>query len=36
MINQLILLAYSYNIKDQTILLLALGIHQNFYRDLKK
>jgi len=34
MVGQLTLLAYQYN-KDQLILV-ALGSHENFYRDLKK
>lgn len=33
MVNQLTLLAYTRT--DETITLLALGSHQNFYRDLK-
>lgn len=32
--NQLYLLAYETNI--DTLVLLALGVHENFYRDLKK
>lgn len=36
MLNQLILLAYTYNDKDDLLTLLALGTHENFYRDLKK
>ncbi|MDR1702677.1 MAG: type II toxin-antitoxin system RelE/ParE family toxin [Sporomusaceae bacterium] len=32
--NQLCLLAYEVN--ADTLLLLALGVHENFYRDLKK
>jgi mRNA-degrading endonuclease RelE of RelBE toxin-antitoxin system len=32
--HQEILLAYEWNIKER--LLLALGVHENFYRDLKK
>jgi mRNA-degrading endonuclease RelE of RelBE toxin-antitoxin system len=35
MANQLTLLAYSYNDKIITLTLLALGSHENFYRDLK-
>ena len=36
MINQLFLLGYSY-VQDSVVLdLLALGTHENFYRDLKK
>lgn len=34
MLNQLTLLAYQYTTQD-TITLLALGSHENFYRDLK-
>ncbi len=32
--NQELLLAYEWS--NTTIMLLALGVHQNFYRDLKK
>jgi mRNA-degrading endonuclease YafQ of YafQ-DinJ toxin-antitoxin module len=32
--NQLVLLAYTY--EEATLTLLALGSHENFYRDLKK
>jgi mRNA interferase RelE/StbE len=32
--NQQILLAYEWTVKE--ILLLALGVHENFYRDLKR
>jgi mRNA-degrading endonuclease RelE of RelBE toxin-antitoxin system len=35
MLGQLSLLAYNYNEKDSLITLLALGSHENFYRDLK-
>jgi mRNA-degrading endonuclease YafQ of YafQ-DinJ toxin-antitoxin module len=35
MINQLALLAYTYNDQTVTLTLLALGSHENFYRDLK-
>jgi len=35
MVNQLTLLAYRYNEDENTIALLALGSHENFYRDLK-
>ncbi|MBF0383071.1 MAG: type II toxin-antitoxin system RelE/ParE family toxin [Magnetococcales bacterium] len=34
MVKQLTLLAYE--IKDDSLILLALGSHENFYRDLKK
>lgn len=34
LVNQNYLLAYEYN-KD-SILLLSIGVHENFYRDLKK
>jgi hypothetical protein len=33
--DQQILLAYEYNSKT-VILLMAIGVHENFYRDLKK
>ena len=36
MINQLTLLAYTYQNQTITLTLLALGTHENFYRDLKK
>ena len=36
MLNQITLLAYTFNIKNKTLTLLALGTHENFYRDLKK
>jgi mRNA-degrading endonuclease YafQ of YafQ-DinJ toxin-antitoxin module len=36
MINQLTLLAYDFNAYKQELILLALGSHENFYRDLKK
>jgi hypothetical protein len=36
MINQLTLLAYSYDGSVLTLTLLAIGSHENFYRDLKK
>ncbi|MCZ0931715.1 MAG: type II toxin-antitoxin system RelE/ParE family toxin [Oligoflexia bacterium] len=36
MLSQLILLAYTYNAKNKTLVLLAFGTHENFYRDLKK
>jgi mRNA-degrading endonuclease YafQ of YafQ-DinJ toxin-antitoxin module len=35
MIDQLTLLAYKYDKQDSSIILLALGSHENFYRDLK-
>ena len=34
--KQLTLLAYSYEDQTITLTLLALGTHENFYRDLKK
>ena len=36
MVNQLNLLAYSYEGEVLTLTLLALGSHENFYRDLKQ
>jgi mRNA-degrading endonuclease YafQ of YafQ-DinJ toxin-antitoxin module len=36
MINQLTLLAYEYFEEKLQLILLALGSHENFYRDLKK
>lgn len=36
MVNQLTLLAYTYDHQTITLTLLALGTHENFYRDLKK
>lgn len=36
MVNQLTLLAYQYDVGDNQVILLALGTHENFYRDLKK
>ena len=36
MVRQLTLLAYSFDESAQIISLLALGSHENFYRDLKK
>ncbi len=36
MINQLILLAYEWQENDQQLVLLSLGSHENFYRDLKR
>lgn len=35
MVNQLMLLAYHYSVESHSITLLALGTHENFYRDLK-
>lgn len=35
MVKQLTLLAYSYHDQTITLTLLALGTHENFYRDLK-
>ncbi|WP_425363355.1 type II toxin-antitoxin system RelE/ParE family toxin [Candidatus Tisiphia endosymbiont of Hybos culiciformis] len=35
MIEQHTILAYMYNQREQSIILLALGSHENFYRDLK-
>jgi len=36
MVNQLALLAYEYDDVKDALTLLALGSHENFYRDLKK
>jgi len=36
MVKQLTLLAYKYEDQTITLTLLALGTHENFYRDLKK
>ena len=36
LVNQLNLLAYSYEDEVITLMLLALGSHENFYRDLKQ
>ena len=36
MVHQLTLLAYKYDEPDESLTLLALGSHENFYRDLKK
>ncbi|MDR2543807.1 MAG: type II toxin-antitoxin system RelE/ParE family toxin [Treponema sp.] len=36
MVQQLTLLAYRYVESEKSIVLLALGTHENFYRDLKK
>ena len=36
MINQLTLLAYMFDEANESLTLLALGSHENFYRDLKK
>lgn len=35
MIDRLTLLAYKYDKQDSSIILLALGSHENFYRNLK-
>jgi len=35
MVKQLTLLAYTYDESDDCLTLLALGPHENFYRDLK-
>lgn len=35
MVKQLTLLAYRYEENDLLLILLALGSHENFYRDLK-
>jgi mRNA-degrading endonuclease YafQ of YafQ-DinJ toxin-antitoxin module len=35
MVRQLTLLAYMYNENEKILTLLALGPHENFYRDLK-
>lgn len=35
MVQQLTLLAYEWH-KDELLILLALGSHENFYRDLKR
>jgi mRNA-degrading endonuclease YafQ of YafQ-DinJ toxin-antitoxin module len=36
MVNQLTLLAYMFDETNENLTLLALGSHENFYRDLKK
>jgi mRNA-degrading endonuclease YafQ of YafQ-DinJ toxin-antitoxin module len=36
MVKQLTLLAYEYQEDEQELILLSLGSHENFYRDLKK
>ncbi len=36
MTRQLALLAYEFNEDEEALILLALGSHENFYRDLKK
>lgn len=36
MVNQLTLLAYQFNEDEELLILLALGSHENFYRDLKR
>jgi hypothetical protein len=35
MVNNEALIAYTYNPDTDTLTLLALGYHENFYRDLK-
>lgn len=35
MVQQLTLLAYQIDSEEQSIILLALGSHENFYRDIK-
>lgn len=35
MLDRLTLLAYKYEEENASIILLALGVHENFYRDLK-
>lgn len=35
MVNQLALLAYAFDAAKETLTLIALGSHENFYRDLK-
>jgi mRNA-degrading endonuclease YafQ of YafQ-DinJ toxin-antitoxin module len=34
-VNQLVLLAYTYDETETSLTLLALGSHENFYRDMK-
>lgn len=36
MVNQLTLLAYDFNASKKQLILLAIGSHENFYRNLKK
>lgn len=36
MVKQLALLAYEFHVNELQIILLILGTHENFYRDLKK
>lgn len=36
MVNQLTLLDYEFHQEDDLLILLAVGSHENFYRDLKK
>lgn len=36
MVKQLTLVAYEYHEIEQQLILLSLGSHENFYRDLKK
>ena len=35
-VNQLMLLAYSYEDEQITLTFIALGTHENFYRDIKR
>ena len=36
MVKQLTLLAYEWHVDEDQLILLSLGSHENFYRDLKK
>ncbi len=36
MVNQLTLLAYEFHSQDELLILLAMGSHENFSRDLKR
>jgi mRNA-degrading endonuclease RelE of RelBE toxin-antitoxin system len=36
MVKQLTLLAYEFHVNELQVILLMLGTHENFYRDLKK
>jgi len=36
MVGQLTLLAYSFDMDNVQLILLSVGLHENFYRDLKK
>jgi mRNA-degrading endonuclease YafQ of YafQ-DinJ toxin-antitoxin module len=36
MVGQLILVAYQFNVDEESLTLLFFGSHENFYRDLKK